>query len=299
MSVRRRVASSMALASLLFAGSASAYCRTYSCDGAACERDLDWCIVGGKALSWPSSCITWSVQEGGSELHGISASRFEGVVQAAFDQWLNADCGNGTNPFISIENAGPVECGKTEYNQDHGNANIFLFRDEEWPPNETGHALALTTLWFNPNTGMIYDVDVEINGTAGPVLVSDATAGVDLQSVLTHEVGHFLGLSHSSDRNAVMRTYYDPGADDLRRLHPDDVAGICSIYTATREVQTSSCDPRHGFASSCGSAVEGGCAVGGARSHGHAPWSILGALVATAALQARRGRRARSERSRA
>lgn len=272
----------LALGSLLIVSSASAYCRTYTCDSTKteCDRDLDWCIVSGKPLAWPSSCVSYTVQEQGSPRHGISAQELEAIVSTAFDRWLGADCGAGRTPQFSVESIGQVSCSRTEYNQDHGNANIFMFVDEDWPKNQSDHALALTTLWFNPNTGLIYDVDVEINGTAPRITIGDVTDGVDLQSILTHEVGHFLGLSHSRTPDAVMRPYYDPGRDDLRELHADDIAGICAIYTEERTVQSNSCTPRHGFASTCRSEDSGGC------SYAVAPRSAArnGALVWFSAL---------------
>jgi MYXO-CTERM domain-containing protein len=49
----------------------------------------------------------------------------------------------------------------------------------------------------------------------------------DLQAILTHEAGHFLGLAHSVDTSAIMYAFYSPGSIHLT---PDDVAGICTIY---------------------------------------------------------------------
>jgi hypothetical protein len=72
--------------------------------------------------------------------------------------------------------------------------------------------------------------------------------------VLTHEAGHFLGLSHSIDNSATMKPVYDPVRDgeSFRSLAPDDVAGICAIYPPDRKASTDSCDNRHGFSPQCG-----------------------------------------------
>lgn len=276
------------VACFLATSTASAYCRTYTCDNTKteCERDDESCIVSGKPLFWSSSCVGFTAQAEGSPRHGISGKRFEGLIERAFDRWLAADCGNGITPLVSVQNMGPVRCSRAEYNQDQGNANIFMFRDEEWPENVSSRALALTTLWFNPQSGEIYDADIEINSTAPPGTVTD---GVDLESVLTHEIGHFLGLSHSPKQTAVMRTFYDPGRDDLRVLDTDDIAGICSIFTPDRSVGSTSCEPRHGFSSTCRKKPDG-CSIagapGGARELSGWPW--LAALLLGVGLRARR-----------
>ncbi|KAM7268426.1 hypothetical protein ACFE04_010592 [Oxalis oulophora] len=54
---------------------------------------------------------------------------------------------------------------------------------------------------------------------------------MDLESVSTHEIGHILGLGHSTDPNAVMHPALPPGA--MRRdLSQDDIDGIRTLYSS-------------------------------------------------------------------
>jgi hypothetical protein len=248
---------------LLIAGSlatstANAFCPSLTCRPKiqSCEtrgRGLDRCVTSGKPLFRKSSCVSFDVQQEGSLRHGISAEVFEQVVQDAFDRWLLADCGGGVHPQLSVENLGTVSCKEPQYNCTHGNANIFMFEDEEWVATDATDAYALTTVWFIPSTGEIRDVDVEVNGTQAGVDWAAPRDGVDLPSIMTHEVGHFLGLGHSpDDPAAVMRGGFSLGVDDFRTLSADDVAGICSLYPADRAVSTNDCAPRNGLASDCG-----------------------------------------------
>jgi hypothetical protein len=71
---------------------------------------------------------------------------------------------------------------------------------------------------------------------------------------LTHEAGHFLGLSHSPDPTATMKAVYSAASDgtSFRTLEPDDVAGICDVYPPERRPVTTSCENRHGFSEQCG-----------------------------------------------
>jgi hypothetical protein len=50
----------------------------------------------------------------------------------------------------------------------------------------------------------------------------------DFYTVVLHEMGHSLGLDHSSDPSSVMALYSAHGA--LRTLTADDIAGIQAIY---------------------------------------------------------------------
>jgi peptidoglycan hydrolase-like protein with peptidoglycan-binding domain len=72
------------------------------------------------------------------------------------------------------------------------------------------------------------------SGLGGDVHFDDAetwrdngSGGYDLPTVALHELGHALGLAHSSNSSAVMYAYYS----GLRRdLTQDDIHGIISIY---------------------------------------------------------------------
>jgi MYXO-CTERM domain-containing protein len=287
----RLIAGGISLVSLLsLSAPAAAYCRSNTCDFRTenCEHDSDGCVTSGHSLSWASSCVTFAVQEDGSQKWDISEERFAEEVNAAFERWLEVDCGDGERPKLEVQNIGPVECDKVEYNQRSGNSNIFMFRDEEWPYAGGEDALGLSTIRFDPTTGNIYDVDVEVNGTDTPISVGDEVRGADLASIITHEVGHFLGLSHSNVRNATMLPGYRPGDDSLRTLELDDIDGICDALNPARSTATDSCVPRHGFSGECGGKKpETGCAVQ-APGDSRGGFAIVALAVGLAALGQRR-----------
>jgi hypothetical protein len=258
-----------------------------------CEKDSTGCIISGHPLSWASSCVSFAVQEDGSPRHDISDQDFAEQVNEAFRRWLEVDCGDGTTPLMEVQNIGPVECDEVEYNQRDGNANIFVFRVVEWPYEGGDDALGLSTIRFDPNTGRVYDVDVEVNGTDTPITVDTPPRGADLASILTHEVGHFLGLSHSRMPGATMRPGYTPGDDSLRTLEYDDMDGICSSLAPNRKTDSDSCIPRHGFSSDCGGAPkDDGCTIR-APGTGRAHTALGVAALCSFALTARRRARTR------
>lgn len=62
-----------------------------------------------------------------------------------------------------------------------------------------------------------------------------ADADYDIYTVLLHEIGHSLGLGHSSVSGSVMEPVY---AGARRSLHADDIAGIQEVYGPVPEPAT-------------------------------------------------------------
>lgn len=242
---------------------ASAFCRTTTCDPktGACEQDAEGCVLTGLPLYWPGACVSFSVNKSGTTLRNIDWERTEDLVGQGFNAWLSVDCG-GATPGIVLQSRSPVACNVQEYNQTQPNANIWLYRDDAWPYAGAANTLALTTITFNVRTGEIFDADVEINAVENDLTVADQNVRVDMLSIVTHEAGHFLGLSHTTKNDATMYAYYAPGSTDLRSLSADDAAGICAIYPPGREADTCNFDPRHGFSGECAGEVDEGCSCG-------------------------------------
>lgn len=265
------VAAALVAATTLSSATASAFCRTWTCDPRerTCPPDpLDPknCPVGGtegsdKRIFWPQRCIGFSIQENASaKLPGstqeLRYKLMETLTNSAFKTWATADCGGGKHPSIELFDMGAVACNRQEYNKEQGNANIVLFRSGDWPYPGTANILALTTVTFNVESGEIYDADIEINDKI-TFSVGDGAVTNDLLSAVTHEVGHFLGLSHSTVGGATMFAEYKAGDTYQRDLSEDDVAGICSVYPPAR-VNLPECnpEPRHGYASECATAID-------------------------------------------
>jgi hypothetical protein len=278
---------------------ASAFCRASGCDtaqGQQCERDANGCVEGQLPLHWSDSCLTFTVQRDGSPRNDIGGAELETAVASAFATWTSADCGNGARPSLRIESLGQVQCDRVEYNPTSGNANVFVFRDESWlDDGGSGDVLGLTTAHYQPSTGRIWDVDVELNGTSGDISVGDPEDGADLASILTHETGHFLGLDHTREVNAVMYGRYQPMGPALRVLAPDDVAGVCALFPPGSAQIDSACRPSNGLSAVCGSEQQGprGCAMTPARpTPPLAFWIGLALVAATSKIrQQRRVRR--------
>ena len=299
------------------ASHADAYCRTTT-DGLipGCNIAAGQCCAVGRPLYWVNSCVGWSLQKNGTRQ--LPYNSVKSVIDAAFGKWSNVDCtrSSGTSKVtLSFDEQADVDCSEVRYNKDAKNQNVIVFRDTKWDHSDSSNTLGLTTVVFDPNSGEIFDADMELN-TADQVLSLDPVPknGYDFDSIVTHEAGHFLGLAHSPDPEATMYAHYTPGSTNMRDLAPDDENGVCSIYiSATNEyangrrvtgdggtfVAAGPCDPaaRHGFSTACAEANSSskGCSIGGTGS-GTAGTGMFAAVGLVFSLgMARRARRSRRE----
>jgi MYXO-CTERM domain-containing protein len=252
------VASFGALA--LHAAPAAAFCRSTTCSG-SCPRNEDGCKTTGSSLYWASRCVGFSLSVDASSID-VNFDTFKAVSNASVAQWSARMCPQGEATFAFAADH-PVTCHKAEYNPKGPNANIILFQDNCWTYKSADNTLAKTTVSYDANTGEILDADIEINHAyneittePGPTVMSIGPSDTshvvyDLQAILTHEFGHFLGLDHSMDPTATMNAAYDPGTIDLRSIEEDDLGGVCAIYPPKR---VAACDktPRNGFSGECG-----------------------------------------------
>lgn len=282
---------------------ASAFCRTTICDErVSCADDPDLCCVrddatgcdtNTKAISWPTSCVSYNVHEDGSKKLDISANQLADVVDDAFDQWLSAECAEGS-VSIAIDYRGKAQCGEPEFNQGDRdrNANIWMFQDDgtptqmSSPPARLTDPLAVTTVSFNEDTAQIYDVDVELLSYEADFTLDDTRVEVDLASVVTHEAGHFLGLDHSRTGGATMAAGYFPGDLETRSLEEDDLEGICAAYPEGRSFPGGkTCEPRGKYSPKCD---KDGCGCNQAGTDTPNPGMWLFAGLAAALLAVRR-----------
>ncbi len=114
-----------------------------------------------------------------------------------------------------------------------GWTSIFFYDDvEAWNNRFSRLELARTLVSYRVSSGAMVDTDIAVN-MAGYLYgfgVECDAENYDFQSMLTHELGHALGLDHSGEEAATMFQRTDPGTCALRDLDPDDTTGICAMY---------------------------------------------------------------------
>jgi hypothetical protein len=193
-------------------------------------------LVNGQPVGdhWVAFPINWQINNtvSGANIAGTPSS-VQAAVEAGFATWDNAP-----NTSIAV-NAPTVNTSITDVNQIPGNVNFVCFVCSGGNFGQDG-TLAITTTFstngqitqsyiiFNPHPTTGGSSAQPICFTAGSTSCPTANSvEQDLQTVATHEIGHFFGLDHS----AVIRAMMFPQAPGLElTLSYDDVAGISSLY---------------------------------------------------------------------
>lgn len=179
----------------------------------------------------------WANGEVSFVLYGVP-TEFHSAIDSSFGVWESV-----SNTNLNITNLGTTTSASSS--QDGNNTISWI--DSNWrnlsfrPPS---NALAVTLSSFSSSTGLVVDADIFFNAEYFDWKVvdpsnSDDGAFVDVQNISTHEVGHLLGLDHSSqdyfetDDDLYEATmYYASGTGETSRRTPksDDINGIRSIY---------------------------------------------------------------------
>lgn len=194
----------------------------------------------GQPLHWASAQISYvidpSIEEsvpGGAD--GVS-SAVHGWSAAAGGPTLSSAAGKRAKAGVDGQNS------------------ILLAPDGFAP---AGNALAVTVTSYDAATGDIVDADVVVNGIYDFAVLADharAKAGAspistdgassdeskaagktpfDLVHVVSHEVGHTLGLAdEQSNQSALMYAFTMPGDASSRLPSTDDVDGVKALYGA-------------------------------------------------------------------
>jgi hypothetical protein len=244
---------------LSVASPAAAYCRLTTKSPSSSEGSVTTgCVEEGIELAWRRLCISYTLVPS-SELD-LGIEELRAVIDRSFATWMQARCAGEPLPVVLGQTEPLGECSFAEYNRFGPNANTVAFATDWGSRGKdfVAEAYGLTLVWHNPSTGEILDADIQINlEHTEPVAICGSmrcdVASIDLQNVLTHEAGHFLGLAHSPDRDATM--FGDAMVAEIikRDLSADDENGICAIYGGETMPVCEPADyaPRRGFSAKC------------------------------------------------
>ena len=171
-----------------------------------------------------------------------------------------------------------------------GTQNVVIWRDGIGSWEHPERVVALTFVSYEPVSARIFDADIEINGEDYSFGIQGQPGLYDLQSTLTHEFGHVLGLDHSNDLEATMYKQSFAGETKKRTLAADDKEALCMSHAAAADDPVPLCEdvpPAPLSAPFCPAEPDTGCTAGGGDA---GPALFLCALLALAGFGRRRRR---------
>jgi hypothetical protein len=185
----------------------------------------------GVQIKWPNDLVTITLSSSlNSPPANIKAgSDVTGAVRRALLQWAGASNVRFIEAAANTQSISPSTSGDGVSLITVANTpeNVALFSGSDRPGR--------TRVFFDSATGLISEADIALNPAAQ--FSTDGTFGTyDLESVLTHEMGHLLGLEHSGMVGATMQPrlalngLYTLPAFSPRTLSEDDRAGVRSLY---------------------------------------------------------------------
>jgi hypothetical protein len=175
-------------------------------------------VINGRILAWSAPGITWNLHVAGSD--DIDDGSHEMAIVKAFDVWQSV---GGSK--IAFARGADVSSGPSSSNH------VVMF-DEN---NDTGYfpplsgIVALTPISYDTGSGNILDADIIFNGKDYSWSTAGDDGHFDVQDVLTHELGHFIGLDHSPVLSGSMWPYVSPKQWLHRSLSLDDRSGAIAV----------------------------------------------------------------------
>jgi len=183
-------------------------------------------------LKWDVSRVRWFATDRGAS--GITAAQFQTELASSFATWETVPTASIAFQFVGFTSATP---------DDDDGISVLGFQSEP----DLDRVLGATSFVVDTTTGEIVESDVFFNAIFTWSTAAAGEAGrFDLQSVATHEIGHFVGLGHSALGETEIRPEggrrvfatgavmfpisLGRGVTKDRQLQPDDIAGVSALY---------------------------------------------------------------------
>jgi hypothetical protein len=264
-----RVAQATVVVALLSCASAARAYRT-SEDSLANQRNG---LVG--RIAFEPAPVPFAVFRPGSD--DLSITDVEDAVTRAFTTWSEPSCSGLTVRYT----------GQTDTRAVFGDdASVLEWVESGWSGRGYGSfTIGVTTNQFwNPGSGWSIDEsDMELNGVDYTWVIDGARPTdnvVDVEGLVAHESGHWLGVLHpcefgafdgapecvASGATPTMWPRY--GGEEQRTLEPDDVAAICYLYPGAPGGDGGVLPVDGGARTDGGAATDGGAGDGGGSRDG-------------------------------
>ena len=166
---------------------------------------------------WAVSPVVFYVNPSNAD---VAATAAEEALQSVFTTWSSQP-----GSSFRYQYGGRV----TDTSTSNDRRNVVIFRGDA----SGGGAIASTYSWWSGGSRVdsdviLWDTDWRFyTGTSGCV------DGAYIEDIATHELGHSLGLAHSTVLDATMYASYSRCTTTMRTPAADDLGGLQSLYPGT------------------------------------------------------------------
>ena len=173
-------------------------------------------------VKWISLPVSYVINP--TNPQGLSGSFITSTISSSAETWDAATSAELLNNAYSVDYT--AQYGVQNFQ------NAIAFGD--YPDNGV---IAVTSVWFTRVGKRIVEFDQLYNTRFawGDATATNITSVMDLQNIVTHELGHAVGLDdiYSTTCSAVtMYGYSDYGETSKRSLEQPDITGLQKMYGA-------------------------------------------------------------------
>ena len=177
--------------------------------------------AAGDPVHWNKPLVMFRLSAEARAL--LAPGRVEAVFQEAAELWITED----NAPVIALEEGEPEPLGYHPRKSTNG-----VYVADEWPYSRRYAAVTVTS--YSDQTGALLDTDILLNPNFNLIEVDEEDRAhgreVDLGRLLTHELGHCLGLEESDVAEAMMNPSIPRGRRVPEALPVDDHQGLIALY---------------------------------------------------------------------
>jgi len=184
----------------------------------------------GSVVKWQTLPIQYRINTRGTL--DTSGTAEVAAVDAAFATWdsvANSDL---------VFSGGSTNAG---FDTTDGINTVLWVEDASGDPAAVGNPeqRAFTRVRRDPSTGELFEADIALNAvayswtTTATDVFTSKSGPLDVQAIITHEIGHFIGLDHVTTSSSTLYVTAYQGDTTLRNLTLDEMSAVQVLYPSS------------------------------------------------------------------